>query len=388
MVVDTAEAYDPREGDRKVMEFMVYADANKLTAKNRRMHEASRSPSVGSGSPRGSQHESQHEESDSDDDIEEYSRSGVVLSPTPVTVKAVTSPRQGPSHAVPVPPPQRVLKKPFFKNWEDFLDFDISIKHRMPITLSEFALLAEKESESIQGWDVCVDRKEIKVVKVNSCVNPPIMTLRAWATVPGADIYAAFYQFYNMEQRCSWDKVFATMNLIEKDIQGSEILYSVLKAPAVTPRDFLQYRRIRVMEDGTIHIVLRSAEHHGCPENKANIRAESYISGYILRQEVENGEQVLKIFLMAATDVKGFVPKWVVNYLAPKAPPQWVDSLRDVTLAYQKSHPNVKEELADVLQRFREYNSFDYEELPQGAEHFSDVSPTPGQASPPVEVEP
>lgn len=142
------------------------------------------------------------------------------------------------------------------------------------------------------------------------------------------------------------------------------------------------------MEDNTIHIVLRSAEHHDCPENKSYIRAESYISGYILRQEVENGEQVLKIFLMAATDVKGFVPKWVVNYLAPKAPPQWVDSLRDVTLAYQKSHPNVKEELADVLQRFREYNSFDYEELPQGAEHFSDVSPTPGQASPPVEVEP
>ena len=45
----------------------------------------------------------------------------------------------------------------------------------------------------------------------------------------------------------------------------------------------------------------------------SDIRAESYISGYVLRQEIQNGEKLLKIFLMSSTDTKGYVPKWVVN---------------------------------------------------------------------------
>ena len=32
--------------------------------------------------------------------------------------------------------------------------------------------------------------------------------------------------------------------------------------------------------------------------------------------------------IIACTDIKGFVPKFVVNAIAAKAPAKWIDSLR------------------------------------------------------------
>merc|ERR550525_1014173 len=144
------------------------------------------------------------------------------------------------------------------------------------------------------------------------------VTVRAWARVPGVYVNVAFFLFYDITQRMRWDKVFSKMALIGDGVDGSDILYSLLKVPAVTDRDFLQWRRVRVQDDGSILIVLRSAEHHGVPEDKRYIRAESHISGYILRQEWEDQTPVLKIFLMSCADVKGMIPKWIISYMAPK----------------------------------------------------------------------
>ena len=89
-----------------------------------------------------------------------------------------------------------------------------------------------------------------------------------------------------MGKRLTWDKVFNEMKLLESTKEGSDIVYTLLKMPSIAggiaARDFLQFRRVRVQEDGTILIVLRSAEHPDLPERKPYIRVESYMSGYIL----------------------------------------------------------------------------------------------------------
>mmetsp|Transcript_92825 Transcript_92825/g.162343 ORF Transcript_92825/g.162343 Transcript_92825/m.162343 type:complete len:150 (-) Transcript_92825:103-552(-) len=115
------------------------------------------------------------------------------------------------------------------------------------------------------------------------------------------------------------------------------------------------------MDDGSIHIVLRSAVHPDMPEQKGVIRAESYISGYILTQEHENGTPVLKIFLMTCVDIKGLIPKWLINATAPRKPAEWVETLRKAALDYQKEHPNYKQELLEELKPFRENHPYDYE---------------------------
>eukprot|EP00971_Amphidinium_carterae_P118121 2340184-Amphidinium_carterae.1 len=55
--------------------------------------------------------------------------------------------------------------------WQDFMDFDVNVKHKMAITASEFGLLLQQASLSTAGWDVCVDRKEIKVLGKKSNVQ-------------------------------------------------------------------------------------------------------------------------------------------------------------------------------------------------------------------------
>lgn len=34
---------------------------------------------------------------------------------------------------------------------------------------------------------------------------------------------------------------------------------------------------------------------------------------------------VLKLFIMSCSDVKGLIPKWLINFVAPKKPGEWVD---------------------------------------------------------------
>jgi hypothetical protein len=355
-VMSHAQLY-PTSGETQVMECMVYYDASR-----KRSDSASsrpRSPSVGSGSPRDAHVDLEDASDDSDDEIAMYAGQGSMLAPC----QAEPSPSNLSIHSEESLEKQtiqvKVLKKPFFRGWADFMDFDLTFKHKMPITLSEFGLLTEKAEESNDGWDVCVDRADIKVSKQQT--GEGVITLRAWATVPGVELCAAFYLFHNFEERVKWDKVYETMKLIGQPEKGSDLLYSVIKAPIVTPRDFLQYRRARVMEDGSVLIVLRSAQHPDCPENKSNIRAETFISGYVLRQDWDGDKPILNVFLMSCLDIKGLIPKWIVNSQAPKKPADWVDTLRRAALDYQKSNPNFRTDLQPYMKKFAEENEFDFE---------------------------
>jgi len=356
----------PTHGQSRVMECMIYADHARTITRKLSKLPSSQDSEAGCRSPSvhdepGSRHDLEDVSDDSDqgEGLENYGCSstagGVVLAPS----RGEGAHDSLESSAAVAAQRVKVLKKPFFKNWDDFMEFDATFKHKMPITLCERDLLLEKESESTKNWDVCVERKEIRVAKVQGGAG--CVTLRAWANVPGVNMYCAFFLFYNGEERVKWDKVLTGVQSIEKNVQGSDIVYSLMKIPGTTPRDFLQYRRVFVQEDGSIAIVLRSADHHAMPEGKSIIRVESYISGYVLRQSFENGEPVLNIFLMSCADVKGLIPKWIINMFAPKKPAEWVETLRKACVGYQDAHPNFEEDLRNYVNRFKEDNPYDFE---------------------------
>jgi len=372
LIMTHAQLY-PTEGETRLMECMVYADAIHRGNKKRRNTGKDRGNHGGLSpcelpSPKHSDHD-ESSESDEESLLSYYTSKGTLIGPSNDGADPFADHLE-PSGIAAKP---CVLKQPFFKNYEDFMDFDIGFKHKMPITLSEFALLQQKADEPLKGWDVCVDRKEIKVAKTQN--DTGCITLRAWATVPGVDMNVAFFLFTNHTERVKWDKVFAIMEVVEPNMQGSSILYSLLRVPVVTDRDFLQYRRIRVMDDGSIHIVLRSAEHLDMPEQKGAIRAESYNAGYILRQTFEGDTPVLNIFIMSCLDIKGFVPKWLINATAPRKPAEWVEALKKASVDYMKANPNFKETLADALEEYKQHNPYDYEEdLPEALPENAEVS--------------
>jgi hypothetical protein len=131
-------------------------------------------------------------------------------------------------------------------------------------------------------------------------------------------------------------------------------------------------------EDGSIMILMRSAEDTYLPEDKRYIRAESHISGYVLRQEFEAGKPVLKIFLMSCADVKGMIPKWIISYFAPKKPGEWVDALKKAAIEYQRANPDFKQALKTLVEQQSREVPGDFELVPR--------EPTASAAVPPASV--
>lgn len=256
------------------------------------------------------------------------------------------------------------LKEPFFKDYTDFMQFDVLIKHKMPITYSEKNLIKDQATASTDGWTIAVDRKEIKVASKGTDTGN--VCVRAWATVRGLLLPVAFYMFHNLEKRKSWDRVFADIKLVEDNVRGSDVVFCLLQIMGFTSREFLQFRRVFVEEDGSIVIMQRSAQHQSMPENgNTNVRVESHISGYHFRQEWDGDTPVLKLFLMSCADVKGMIPKWLINTVAPRKPSEWINSMKHAALGYQNSKANCETECKEYVQKFAGLNPWDYDECVQ-----------------------
>lgn len=248
----------------------------------------------------------------------------------------------------------------FFKSFQDFMDFDVELKHQMPISPTECRFLYEKEAEPLtaNGWELAVDRKLIKVLKFvppdsSRADTGTSVLVRAYAVLPMTRIETCFYNIYDPKKRQSWDSNFAEISVIPTP--DSEILYCVLQSPfGVTPRDFLQYRRANreLGEDGSsvLIIIMRSAAHAEKPPIPGYIRAESYISGYVMRQRGKD----CHLFIMSQTDVKGLIPKWIVNMMAAKAPAQWVDNLVKSCNNCVKDFSNDVSKMNDFLSEYVE----------------------------------
>lgn len=124
-------------------------------------------------------------------------------------------------------------------------------------------------------------------------------------------------------------------------------------------RDFVQRRvyRYDYPAKDTLCIQFKSIDHPLVPIKKNCIRAETFISGYIISTDPNNRENTI-LQLVTQVDVKvilekkkkkwnfinninfskkilnfkGSIPKSIVNYTASKAPIDWVNNLKKACL--------------------------------------------------------
>lgn len=73
-------------------------------------------------------------------------------------------------------------------------------------------------------------------------------------------------------------------------------------------------------------IVLRSVEDPSFPHNNEKIRAENKLGGTILQRISENKT---KIFNISQTDLKGNLPKSLINKVSSKGFAQWYSNLKN-----------------------------------------------------------
>jgi len=92
----------------------------------------------------------------------------------------------------------------------------------------------------------------------------------------------------------------------------------------VGARDYLQKRIIAngYPDESTLMIVYQSVEHEDCPEKRNFIRAETVLSGFIIRDLGNNASQLT---IISQTDIKGKIPKAVVNMMTATMAPKQVN---------------------------------------------------------------
>lgn len=88
--------------------------------------------------------------------------------------------------------------------------------------------------------------------------------------------------------------------------------------------------------DIMMHFV--SIDHPSMPIKKKVIRAETLISGYVLRPR---GPKTCTLTIISQNDVKGLIPKIIVNKCASKAPADWINNLLKGCSFVSKQFPDL-----------------------------------------------
>lgn len=111
----------------------------------------------------------------------------------------------------------------------------------------------------------------------------------------------------------------------------------------VKDRDFVQQRKVwRDFPDASSHVIhFKSVETPKCPEYKKYVRAHTNISGYFIKTVSLNPLRTLLV-IVAQNDLKGMIPKFIVNKVGSKKPREWIENLKSGVKELRKILANGK----------------------------------------------
>jgi len=177
-------------------------------------------------------------------------------------------------------------------------------------------------------WEKVCNNPTIKIEKIRP-EESPVLLIRAWAFVQGFSPKEIFDQIYDTENRAKWDTVTMGLSVVEKISETCQTIYFYVKTPiGISERDFVQIRNFKLdyPEKGQILMTFQSQTHAKAPPVKGRIRAETNIAGYIIKPS-SRAPNSTDICIISQVDIKGNIPKIIVNMASGKAPAEWVNKL-------------------------------------------------------------
>eukprot|EP00828_Plagiopyla_frontata_P026213 TRINITY_DN3408_c0_g1_i1.p2 TRINITY_DN3408_c0_g1~~TRINITY_DN3408_c0_g1_i1.p2 ORF type:complete len:268 (+),score=16.90 TRINITY_DN3408_c0_g1_i1:435-1238(+) len=178
-------------------------------------------------------------------------------------------------------------------------------------------------------WTKVVKNKQIEIHKRKTPDNPAVL-IKAVAFIEAISCQKIYNMIYDTNTRVTWDPVCADFQVIETIDDFNDVIYYRLVTPfGVSRRDFLQKRSYRFSYPNPESIIIsfKSIEHEKCPQKPGIIRCDTLIAGYLLHPDPTNPKNsILKI--CSQCDIKGIVPKFIVNSVASKAPVDWVNKMK------------------------------------------------------------
>ncbi|KAL4511627.1 hypothetical protein ABPG72_012472 [Tetrahymena utriculariae] len=206
-----------------------------------------------------------------------------------------------------------------------------------PQTQEKFdRLISLVQEDPEKTWECVIKKDDIIFIYKKMIPGNPCVLVRAESLIKDCNAEEVFVQIYNAEIRSQWDKVTQGFTVIDKIQDGVDVIYFFVDPGlGVTKRDFCQTRVLKkdYPQKGQTTIVFYSIQHPSCPERKGFIRAFSHIAGYVIRPQGKD----TSLTIMTQSDVKGIVPKYVVNYMAARAPPKWIESMKKGCIDYRNN---------------------------------------------------
>ena len=188
----------------------------------------------------------------------------------------------------------------------------------------DFLLAMEKQPKPEVIWKKIIQRHNFQVFVQRNLGS--IISIRAYSTIK-FNLDVVVQALWNPEIRIMWDSFIHKFDIIDSG-EGFDVVYIAVTTPsALAKRDMVQ-RRIRIdnyPDRGTVCMHFTSVEHPKCPVFDDYIRAETLVSGYVLRA-VE--PEVTELSILTKTNIKGIIPIEMFAKLASKSPETWFNDLK------------------------------------------------------------
>ena len=195
------------------------------------------------------------------------------------------------------------------------------------------------------GWSICSQGDSFDTFK-SIDESSGVVRTRTWAKIAGVPPHTLFYILYKNSARKSWDHHYARFETewVDPADPTLDIIDAVVAAPfGCANREFLEWRKRSVPEpnrperSGKFVIYLRSwSPMGGRPVGKGCVRAEVWLSGYLIQWWTDpTTGSVLgsDVMVMTQIDIKGLIPKYIVNALSSSAPRKWVKGVTTAAIA-------------------------------------------------------
>lgn len=146
---------------------------------------------------------------------------------------------------------------------------------------------------------------------------------------------------FEHDLRLSWDKVISNIILLESN-ENYSILHILTKSPVgIANRDFVHKRIEKEIAQGSV-IFDVSVSHDKAPISPDYIRAHTFYSGGLFEsvriQDPKSKKELegTKYSMLSQVDIKGHIPKMIVNVVSSRATVQWFFDLENASLNLQK----------------------------------------------------
>lgn len=164
--------------------------------------------------------------------------------------------------------------------------------------------LLELEAWDVKDWTDVHISKFIQVYKKKE-EGSPVILIKAYTQLENIPPEKVFRLIYDLEVRNKWDTTLHNLRIFGKINENTDHMYSLFKAPlGASNRDFCQRRTKSMGYKGTSFIIhFESVEHPECPPIKGNVRAHTFISGYIIRPSQKQFGST-EMTILTQTDIK------------------------------------------------------------------------------------